>query len=274
MHQPTLCILGAGNMGRAIALGALDSAGFAPVDLLIVEPDTSKHAPLAARSIRCHSSARDLAPHLTSPDTQLLLAVKPQSLPDVARDFTSTKLDLDRIVISILAGAPSEKVRAALGGRCRVIRVMSNTPAQIGQGTTGIALGAGSRRADEALALRLFRALGPVVEIVDESLIDAFTAVAGSGPAYLFYVAEAMMAASENLGFERNLSRRIVAQTLAGAAALLTSSSDDPAALRAAVTSKGGTTEAALRILDDARLKDAFLRALTAARDRGRELSR
>ncbi len=274
MASPILCILGTGNMGRAIALGALDQRILAPNQLLIVEPDTSRHAPLAARQLLCLSSARDLLPHLNSPDMQLLLAVKPQSLADLARDLTASNLNLDRVVISILAGATSEKIRAALGGRPRIIRVMPNTPAQIGQGTTGIALGAGSRPGDEALALRLFRALGPVVEIIDESLMDAMTAVAASGPAYLFYVAEAMIAASENLGFDRALARRIVAQTLAGAAALLTNSTDDPAALRAAVTSKGGTTEAALRILEEARVKDAFLRALTAARDRGHELSK
>lgn len=259
-------------MAGAIVRGAIDARVIAPGELALAEPDPAKRALFDALGVRTTSDFFTAARAL-EPETQILLAIKPQSLAEVARDAVGIDLS-GRIIITILAGATTELVRRVMGGACRVVRVMPNLPASIGQGCTAIALGAGAAPGDEALAHRLFSAVGPVVEHVDESLMDAFTAVAGSGPAYVFYLAEAMERAAVALGFDPAMARRVVRQTIAGAASMLTSPDAlDSPAMRAAVTSKGGTTEAACRVLDESRVMDAYLRALAAARDRGRELS-
>ena len=163
-------------------------------------------------------------------------------------------------------------VRSALGGRARVIRVMPNTPAQLRRGVSAIAIGEGASEDDAQFAVALFESVGEVVR-VDESMIDAFTALAGSGPAYVFYLAEAMMRAGVEIGFDEATADRIVRGTIAGSAALLSDSTDrKPIDLRAAVTSKGGTTFAATQSLDASGAMDAIVRAIIAARDRGREL--
>lgn len=258
-------------MAHALVEGSLRAGTTQPRDWIIAEPNAARRRAFEPLSVPCVDHAGALAPHLAV-GTQILLAVKPQSLSDAARD--AAPLDLcDRVVITILAGVRTATLRAALGGRCRVVRVMPNLAAKVGQGCSAVALGAGAKAGDEALAVRLFSAVGPVVERIDEELMDAFTAVAGSGPAYVFYLAEAMTRAAVSLGFTAAAADRVVRQTIAGASALLIASRDQSAAdLRSAVTSRGGTTEAACRVLDDARMMDAFVRALTAARDRGREL--
>jgi pyrroline-5-carboxylate reductase len=178
----------------------------------------------------------------------------------------------ERVVISILAGMPGHRVREALGGRCRVVRAMPNLPAKIGHGATAVCMAAGARDGDDEFARRLFEGVGRLVVTIDESMMDAFTAVAGSGPAYLFLLAEAMVHAAAEIGFDEATANDIVRQTIAGAAALLSESVEAAGELRKAVTSKGGTTEAALRVLNDAGFTRALQRAVTAARDRGREL--
>jgi pyrroline-5-carboxylate reductase len=272
MSAIRIAVIGGGNMGRAIVEGGIRAGVVDAGGWLVVEPEAAKRREFTALGVRTIPSAAELRSQL-GPQSQVMLAVKPQMLGDVARDAAG--VDWNRVVISILAGVTSAKVRSALGShaQARVIRVMPNTPARIGMGTTGVAIGAGARAEDAALALALFRGVGPVVEVVDESLMDAFTAVAGSGPAYLFYVAEAMMKAAQELGFAPDVADRIVRQTLAGASALLAEDgAAPPAELRAAVTSKGGTTAAATNSLDSSKVMEAFGKALRAARDRGREL--
>lgn len=135
-----------------------------------------------------------------------------------------------------------------------------------------MALGEGVQDGDDALAVQLFEAIGRVVRI-DESLMDAFTAVAGSGPAYVFYLCEAMARAAEEIGFDRDTAEWLARWTVSGAGAVLDAADQPPETLRAAVTSKGGTTAAAMTVLDEAALMTVFVRAITAARDRGRELA-
>jgi pyrroline-5-carboxylate reductase len=202
---------------------------------------------------------------------QILLAVKPQSLEEVGSEFAQALGSKRRVVVSILAGTPTAKIQSALGGKVVVIRTMTNTPAQIRRATTAIALGAGASEADGELASDLFASLGRVVQIPEE-MMDAFTAVAGSGPAYLFYLAEAMTRAAIEIGFDSDTASWIVRWTLAGSAALLDATDQPPATLRAAVTSRGGTTAAATAVLDEAQVIEAFVRAIGAARDRGREM--
>ncbi len=150
---------------------------------------------------------------------------------------------------------------------------MPNTPAQIVKGITALFPGPGATPKDLATARYLFQAVGKVIDL-PESLLDAFTAVAGSGPAYLFHLAESMAAGAEAVGFDRPQALELVRATIAGAAGLLEAATDtDPADLRAMVTSKGGTTAAAITLLEDRAVLPAMRDAITAARDRGRELA-
>ncbi|MFO0874215.1 MAG: pyrroline-5-carboxylate reductase [Phycisphaerales bacterium] len=265
----SLALIGGGNMGSAIVRGALRAAVFEPAQVLVIEPDNARRAALGALGCPVASepgAARD-AP-------AILLAVKPQVFPAIAAALAPRgATGAPTIVMSIMAGIGSATIREAIGTRARVLRIMPNTPCQIGRGMTAIALGSGARAGDEAIAQRIFSAVGRVVT-VDESLIDGATAVSGSGPAYVFFLAEAMEEAARELGFGPAEARLLVQQTLVGAASLLAEGDNDPAALRAAVTSKGGTTEAALRVFAESGVRDAIVRALVAARDRGRELAR
>jgi pyrroline-5-carboxylate reductase len=176
-------------------------------------------------------------------------------------------------VLSILAGAPAATVREALGGRARVVRVMPNTPALVGRGMTALAPGPETTADDRAFARAFFGAVGTVIEI-DEARMDAFTAVAGSGPAYVFLLAEALAAAGAAAGLDAADALLAARETIAGAGVLLGGSAEEPAALRRRVTSPGGTTVAALAVFEDAGLREIVARAVLAARDRGAELAR
>jgi len=271
MGECTLAIVGGGNMAGAILAGCARSGDptLAPRRMVVAEPDGTRRAALAALGAEVVANARELGRWL-APSTQVLLAVKPQSLASAASDLKG--LVSGRVVISILAGTASATVRSAVGADVRVVRAMPNLAAGIGQGVTAVAVGSGSDEGDAALAQRLFGAVGPLVVRIDESLMDAFTAVAGSGPAYVFHLAEAMARAAVEVGLEPGEAEAIVRQTIAGAAALLSNDGRSAAALRAAVTSRGGTTQAAIAVLDGRDVAGAIQAAVVAARDRGREL--
>ena len=307
-----LAIIGGGNMGKAIILGALDAKLMAPGEIVVCEPDAAKRDAMRGWGVQVvaeHDEA--MGRLLPVPGTggldeiresdglaacggQVLLAVKPQMLATVAEQLRPHVQAMPRVVISILAGMPTAKIAAALssppvpGGLLSVeepagdqrgtqsgipvIRVMPNTPARLRKSMTAISYGTGANAAHGSLAYDLFASIGEVVKI-DESLMDGFTALSGSGPAYIFYLAEAMMRAAQEVGFDRITADRVVRQTIAGAAGLLMDSHEPPETLRAAVTSKGGTTEAAVGELDRSQVMDAVVRAIVAGRDRGRELA-
>jgi pyrroline-5-carboxylate reductase len=277
-------------MGKAIVLGALDAKLLAHGEIIVCEEDLKKREEFARWNVRAvakiDEAMEQLLPvpgpleslressHLAACGGQVLLAVKPQSLVKLAGELRPLLARAPRVVISILAGTPTANI-AELVGPLPVIRVMPNTPARLRKGMSAMCLGTGSAAASAThatLAHDLFASLGEVVKI-DESLMDAFTSLAGSGPAYVFYLAEAMVRAAQEVGFDRITSDRVVRQTIAGAAALLADSHEPPEALRAAVTSKGGTTEAAIGELQRAGVIDAVVRAIVAGRDRGRELA-
>jgi len=271
MAERTLAIVGGGNMAGAILAGCARSGDpeLAPDRMVVAEPDGARRAALASLGALTVSGAGELGGWI-GPSTQVLLAVKPQSLQSAAAGLGG--LARGRVVISILAGTPSAKVRGGVGEGARVVRAMPNMAAGIGQGVTAVAVGSGAVEADAAFAVRLFGAVGPLVVRIDESLMDAFTAVAGSGPAYVFYLAEAMMKAAVEMGLEPQAADAVVRQTIMGAGMLLRDDQRTAEALRNAVTSRGGTTAAAVAVLEGRGVDGALRAAVVAARDRGREL--
>lgn len=274
-----LTVFGAGNMGAAILGGAVKAGVLPPREILVVEPDPEKRAAMAALGCAVAASPHERHSTSTDPDSAaqndsaspatILLAVKPQMFPALAESMGP--LTRPTIALSIMAGLHSDSIRAALGPHARVIRAMPNTPSQLGAGMTAVALGAGAVPGDEALALRLFGAIG-TVETLDEGLMHAVTAVSGSGPAYLFLLAEAMERSAAEVGFSPLQARTFVTQTLLGAAMLLAERRADPASLRAAVTSKGGTTEAAIAAMQRGGFETAVIAGIVAARNRGEAL--
>ncbi len=268
-------------MAEAIVRGAMAARPPVVGSAFVVDPSAERRqlfsgAEFAGFVEGVTADGGDAARWLAAQD-QVLLAVKPQSLDAAAATirpaFATSAGPRPRVAISILAGASTERVRKALGGEAAVVRVMPNLAARIGRGVAAVAAGSGCRPGDETVAVRLFEACGEVVRI-DESLMDAFTALAGSGPAYVFFLAEAMERAAMEMGFDAATAQRVVKGVVAGAGELLAASSDSPADLRAAVTSRGGTTAAALDVLEREKVAEAIRRALLAARDRGAELGR
>jgi pyrroline-5-carboxylate reductase len=270
--EPVLFI-GAGAMGSAIIRGALEAGILDERRLVVAEPVEGRRAGYS-HAFATASEAADWFSR-TDPDDRglIVLAVKPQTLGAIERELQRRLAGSRRIVVTILAGASSDSVRQALGGTVRIIRVMPNLPAGVRRGITAISVGAGARPGDQKIAERLLRGVGETIEI-PERLMDAFTAVAGSGPAYLFYLAEGMLHAAVRLGFEQDVATRIVAQTLDGASAMLKAAEVSPAELRARVTSKGGTTAAAMAVFEEAKTLETIVTAIRAARDRGAELAR
>ncbi len=266
-------MIGGGNMGRSIAHAALDSGDLGR--FIVAERDGPSRERLECDSCESATKAMEWLIERENPrePSPIVLAVKPQMLTELAMELRAFFEDRSRVVVSVLAGTPGAKVRGLLGTNARVVRTMPNLPAAIRLSCTAICVSAGAHAGDEDFAMELFRAVGPTVLRIPEELMDAFTAVAGSGPAYLFYLAEAMTKAAVKLGFDAKTADAAVRATLFGASAML---KDDPRtaeALRAAVTSKGGTTAAATARLDSSGVPASIVKAIEAACERGRELA-
>lgn len=255
-------------MGSAIARGVIRAGLLDAGRVVVAEPDVAKHPLLALEGCVVESSAC-AGLERAGEGSAVLLAVKPRDFQALAEEMGRVG---NRLVVSVMAGVGSRTVAERLGGR--VVRVMPNLGVSIGAGMTALAPGPGATADDAAWVRGLFEAMGRVEEI-DESLMDAFTAVAGSGPAYLFYLAEGMTRGAVAAGFEPGVADRIVRQTLLGAAELLAGDEGLSAPdWRARVTSPGGTTAAAIAVLNDADALGTLQRAILAARDRGAALSR
>ena len=260
-----LGFIGAGNMAEAIIRAAVSRGVLAADRLIAADPSPDRHRVLEALGV---AATGENAEVVTTSET-VLLAVKPQALPALAEALGG--LDTKRqVVVSIMAGLSSAKIETVIGRPARIVRVMPNTPLMVGRGMSGVSLGEHAQPGDDNLALRLFGACGKAVRLL-ESDLDAVTAVSGSGPAYLFYLAEAMQRAADEMGLSDH-ARLLVRQTLLGSAELLHQSDDPPAELRRKVTSPGGTTEAAIRSLDEHDVAELIVEALHAARDRSVEL--
>lgn len=273
MPGKRVAILGGGNMGSAIAQAIWkneDILGIASDRIVIAEPDASKHMALSSGNQSAIVASAAEALDALAFDGLIILAVKPQLFSGLAAEVGDVG---PRLVISVMAGCTAMNVQKSLGGTCRTIRAMPNLAVTIGQGVTGLCAGPGATGHDMNFASHLFGRMGSSI-IIPESMMNAITAVASSGPAYIFYLAEAMTQAAIELGFEPESAPDIVKQTIRGAAELLSISPEPAHDLRRRVTSKGGTTQAATDVLDQARVKEAFIRAISAARDRGQELSK
>lgn len=260
-----LAVIGAGVMGEALLAGLLRS-GRTPVDTCITERRPDRATELRARH------GVDVLDNVDAAATSsvLMLVVKPQDMPALLEEIAPS-VQPGALVISLAAGITTEFLEARLPAGTAVVRVMPNTPALVDEGMS--ALSAGQHCSDEQLARAedLMRAVGKTVQ-VPEKYQDAVTAISGSGPAYVFYVVEAMIEAGVVLGLPRSVAHDLVVQTVVGAAVLLRETGEHPTVLRENVTSPAGTTAAALRELDDHKVRAAFITAMEAARDRSREL--
>ena len=262
-HQ--LGFIGAGNMAEAIARAAISAKIFPASQMVACDPVEERREVFASLGVTTTQQNADVIDR----SQHVLLAVKPQTLPQVGDELRA--VDADRqVVMSIMAGIATEKIEQAIGRPSRLVRIMPNTPLMVGRGMSAIALGRHARTGDDDLALRLFGAAGEAIQ-VQEPLIDAITAVSGSGPAYLFYLAEAMELAARELGLGEHAGL-LVRQTLLGSAELLCKGDQTPEALRLKVTSPGGTTEAAIKHLDGNASTQVIVNAIKAAESRSREL--
>ncbi len=200
----------------------------------------------------------------------VLLAVKPQDFVKVLNDLRPL-VNSKKFIISIAAGISTNYIEKQLGGNIRVIRAMPNMPAQIGEGITAACAGRFAKEVDIRLAVEIFNHIGKTI-VVEEYLMDAITAVSGSGPAYVFLFVECLVKAAQTLGLNENQSKELVLKTLTGSVHLLEKSKDDAATLRSKVTSKGGTTQAAMDVFLNQNIEKMFEEALSAAKRRAEEL--
>ncbi len=261
-----IAFLGGGNMATAL-IGGLLAKGFAAASLHVVEPLEGSRQGLAETfGVRCSAAVDDEA---LASDTWVL-AVKPQQMRTALAPLAG-KLK-DQLVISIAAGLRLDDVGRWLGGHHRLVRTMPNTPALIGAGMTGLYAAPAVDAAGRDRAELVLRAVGDTVWLDDEAMMDAVTAVSGSGPAYVFYFIEALEAAAREFGFDPAAARRLAVGTVLGAARLAAAGDEPVAILRERVTSKGGTTEAALQSFAGDRIAEAIGRGIRAAAQRSCEL--
>jgi pyrroline-5-carboxylate reductase len=269
MAETELVAIGAGNMGEAVLRGVLAGNVLAHTQIVAVDPRLERRKDLG---LALNISAVE---HVAQapPARAYLLAVKPQQMDEALDDLAPALPEASAVVISVAAGVSTGFLAQRLGERARIVRAMPNTPMLVGCGCTGVCAGAGATEEDLLLAKRIFAAAGDV-RVVDESAIDAVTAVSGSGPAYFFYLIEAMVAAGAAEGLDEATALSLAVKTCEGAARLLDETGEPPAELRRKVTSPGGTTERAIGAMDDAGVQQAVIAAVRAAAARSRELGR
>lgn len=278
-----LCFFGGGNMANALIGGLMQ--GNVPLRRLhVIEPQATVRESLTKKfSAAAQSRATQWTVDAQGPadiadwrseDLWLIMAVKPQHMREACQD-ASAELEnhlREASILSIAAGISIDAL-STWCGNTRIVRAMPNTPALVGQGITGLFAHADVTAEKRVQAEQLMQAVGQTVWVGDESLMDAVTALSGSGPAYVFLFIEALSEAGVRLGLNAEQSTQLARATLEGALALLNASEETPAQLREKVTSKGGTTAAALAYLDQARFKQIIEAAVKAARDRGAEMS-
>ncbi|MBN3038640.1 MAG: pyrroline-5-carboxylate reductase [Candidatus Omnitrophica bacterium] len=258
-------IIGCGNMGQALLSGILAEGYTHKSNILCSDRDKKKAAFVRSRFKASICSTNSQLFDRCDP---IIIAVKPS---DVQAVLAEAHLPLrDKLVISVCAGIGTRLFERILG-KVAVVRVMPNMPARIGEGISAVALGRFAKERDKKVTFSIFSCVGEVVEI-KERLMDAVTAISGSGPAYFFYLVEKLIDAAEELGISRNIAQRLAIKTALGSASLLNKSEEDAQVLRRKVTSKGGTTQAAFAVFQRRGLEGILNAAFKAAAKRSKEL--
>lgn len=259
-----LGFIGAGNMAEAIVRGILNTGLLRPEQIAFADKSPARCDVFASLGLAGLEDSEQVVQQCQA----VVLAVKPQNLDAIGEDLKLA--GAQSLLISIMAGVGSAKIAQHAGDGARIIRVMPNTPMLVGMGMSAVCKGVNATDEDLNFAQSLFKSAGECV-VVGEEQMDGITAVSGSGPAYVFYLAEAMETAASRMGLGIE-AEQLVRQTIAGAAKLLAESPDDAATLRNKVTSPGGTTEAATNHMDAQFMKQIVIDAMLAARDRSKVL--
>lgn len=270
MSNPTIAFIGAGNMASSI-IGGLIAKGFQPGSIIASDPSPESLTALSK-----------IAPVKTCSDNQkavgkadiVVLAVKPQAMKTVLEDLATAAQSKKPLIISIAAGIEATSIDRWLGGDMAIVRCMPNTPALVQSGATALYANDNVTEQQRHLADQILRAVGIALWVVDESTLDAVTAVSGSGPAYFFLLMEAMQNAGVQLGLSADAAKQLTLQTALGAAQMAIGSDVDAAELRRRVTSPNGTTESAIRVFEEGGFRQLCAQALAAARDRSVALAR
>ena len=261
-----IAFLGGGNMASAL-IGGLLKKGVDASSISVIEVSPAARERLAARHGVRASTAPDAA---TQKADTLVLAVKPQDLRPAAAALAGSVRG--KLVISIAAGVRLEALSRWLGGHRKLVRCMPNTPALIGAGISGLYALPEVSQDERNRTQTILGAVGEVVWLTEERLLDPVTAVSGSGPAYVFWFIEQLAESARKMGIPADAASKLALHTVLGAARLAAGSEESPAELRRNVTSKGGTTEAALKVFDEEQLAQRFARALEAASRRGADI--
>lgn len=264
-----LATIGAGNMAEGVVRGVVGAGVIAREQIIAVDPDPARREQF---NQQLGVAATFDVPRAVDQSRVVLLAVKPQAFAGVAAELAG-RVRADHLVVSIMAGVSTAKIEAALAPTAvRVVRVMPNLPMIVGAGMAGFCAGARATADDLAFVKRVFESAGRAVQINDEALMDAVTAVSGSGPAYYYLFTAALIEGGRRVGLDEATARLLAAQTCLGAARMMLERGEPPHELRAKVTSKGGTTAAALAVLESGGVPEQIARAVVAAFERGRAL--
>lgn len=267
--RDTIAFIGGGNMARSL-IGGLIARGVAPDSIRVAEPVADLRDALQ-RDFNVAVSTE--ASSAVAGATTWLFAVKPQVMRGVCESLAPLTHSATPLIVSIAAGVTAAQLERWLGHGARVVRAMPNTPALLGAGVTGLFANAHVDADGRTRAQQLLSSAGDLVWIEDEAEMNAVTAVSGSGPAYVFLLAEAMEDAARTEGLPADAARTLVLQTVLGAARMLTETNEAPGTLRRHVTSPGGTTQAAIDTLESNGFRDLVALAIRNATERGRQLS-
>ncbi|RAK22268.1 pyrroline-5-carboxylate reductase [Anoxybacillus vitaminiphilus] len=266
-NTKTITFIGAGSMAEALISGMTKTL-YKPEQIIVTNRSNKERLEYIQNTYHVRVEA-DKEKAVKEADI-IILAMKPK---DVAEGITSIAQAIDKhqLIISVLAGVSTETIISLIGKNVPIVRAMPNTSAAIGQSATALALGRYANDKHLAIAKELFRTVGAVTVVPEEDL-HAVTALSGSGPAYIYYMVEAMEKAAEEIGLEQSVAKDLILQTIIGAAEMLKSSKKHPSVLRKEVTSPGGTTEAGIKVLEDYRYQEAVISCIKRAAKRSAEL--
>lgn len=269
-RMKTIGFIGAGNMAEAVISGIIKS-GIISKNIFISDVNKKRlnYIYKKYKVNRCRSN-QDAVKY----SDIIFLAVKPHQIEKVLKETAFSLRSIfngNKLFISVAAGIKTSKIEKYLK-KVSVVRVMPNTPALFGEGAIAVAAGRYAKKTDMQFAKKLLSSCGIVIDVIEKDM-DAVTAVSGSGPAYIFYIAEVMRETAEKLGMQKDVAKKLVNQTLLGASKMLILSDDEPVILRQKVTSKGGTTEAAFKVLNKKKFCEIFEQAIISAMKKSKELS-